>query len=257
MDPSPAVVELPDGALSYADTGSGRAVVAVHGIPATGRDFRWLDAALGGRVRFIRLDLPGFGASPVGDRRVETVDEAARVVVEFCDALALDDAVVLGHSLGGPVAVAAAGQTHRISAVALVNSAGPKYHRGTFPKTYRAAIWIGDLHPMGRRAVLAVGKPIARWVGFSKHLRDDELVRAARINASYRPRDLERRLSALDKPVLVAWAEDDPAVERRVSLALLACAREPTDVRFATGGHNLQSRQAVELADALVDWAQR
>ena len=255
LDPPREEVQLRAGPLSYTSTGSGRPLVAVHGLPASGRDFRWLDAAMAGRMRMVRPDLPGFGASPVAGHAGCTVQDLAAVVIEFCEALALDTAVMLGHSMGGPIALQAAARSPRIAALALVSSAGPVLHRGIFPRTYRVALRLADSHPALRRLTLAVGKPIARAVGFSKRLSDDEMIRAVRFCAGYRPRLFEERLSRLGKPVLIAWADDDRAVEPRVSRALEACVDSPHRTHFETGGHNLQSSRAVELADALVAWA--
>jgi pimeloyl-ACP methyl ester carboxylesterase len=136
----------------------------------------------------------------------------------------LTDAIAFGHSMGGAIAVDAAAQSSRIAALALVNSAGPIHHRAMFPRTYRNFVRLVDLHPVARRAVVALARPIARAVGFSKHVRDDELV-------------------------------FDPSVQPRVSKALVDCADRPHSLRYPTGGHNLQSTRATELADAIVAWA--
>jgi pimeloyl-ACP methyl ester carboxylesterase len=255
LDPDPVVARLRHGPVSYTDTGRGRAVVGVHGLPASGRDFRWLDSAIKGRVRFVRPDLPGFGASPGSGQVGHTFRDYSRVISEFCEVLGLTDAIALGHSMGGAIAVDAAAQSSRIAALALVNSAGPVYHRAIFPRTYRNFVRLVDLHPVARRAMVAVAGLIARAMGFSKHVSDDELVLATRICAGYRPLDLEERLRHLAKPVLIAWSDDDPSVQPRVSTALIDCVDRPHSLRYPTGGHNLQSTRATELADAIVAWA--
>ncbi len=255
LDPELSAVELSTGPLFHSDTGAGRVVVGVHGLPATSRDFRWLDAAFAGRVRFLRLDLPGFGRSPAETAAGTTFTDLGAVVAEFVEAAGLEDAIVLGHSMGGAVAVDAATRSARIAAVALTNSSGPRVHRGLFPRTYRLIVWLADLHPLVRRVLATLLLPVARAVGFSKRLSVDEMVWAVRLCSRYRPDLLEEQLRSLDKPVLVALAEDDPAVELAVSEALVACASGPEVVRFEEGGHNLQASRAVELADAVVAWS--
>jgi len=255
LDPTPQVIDLRDGPLSFTTTGSGRAIVAIHGMPATGRDFRWLDAAFAGRVQFIRLDLPGFGASPVVGHQGHTIEDAASVVCEFCHAAEVNEAIMLGHSMGGPIAVEAAAQSSRIAALALVNSAGPLLHRGISPVAYRRLLRVVDLHPVSRKLMLVATRPIARRLGFSKYITDEEYIRAIRLCAEYQPQMLEERLLKLTKPVFIAWADDDPAIEPRVSEALVECAPNPERLHFATGGHNLQSTRATELADAIVAWS--
>jgi pimeloyl-ACP methyl ester carboxylesterase len=254
LDPPALTVRLGDTTVSYSVTGRGRPVVAVHGLPASRRDFRWLDAAFAGRVRLVRPDLPGFGASPAGEHEYLASADVSRAVVELCDALDLHDVVVLGHSFGGGIAVDVAAATARVSGLALVSSCGPMHHRGNFRRAYWAMLAIGDVHPTLRRLMLVVSKPVARAVGFSKHISDDAMVRAARMASVYDPARFGAQLAQLGKPVFVTYAEDDPAVETRVSEAVVGCVGEPTVLRFEEGGHNLQSSRATELADALVEW---
>ena len=45
LDPELQSVSLSTGPLTYTITGRGRPIVAIHGMPGTVRDFRWLDAA--------------------------------------------------------------------------------------------------------------------------------------------------------------------------------------------------------------------
>ena len=254
LDPELTSTELSTGAIFHTDTGSGPTIVAVHGMPATSRDFRWLDAAFDGRVRLLRLDLPGFGRSPHQTCRGNTFSDLGEVVAEFCEAAELDDAILLGHSLGGAVAVDAATRTRRVAGLALINSSGPIDHRGNFPRTYRVLERIADLHPIAHRATVAIAKPIAQRVGFSKRLSDDEMFFAARFAGRFDPDLLGVQLAGLDMPVFVASAEDDRSVQLEVTTRLLERAQNAEHVRYPSGGHNLQSKRATELADAIVAW---
>ncbi len=241
--------------LTYTETGSGRNVVAVHGLPASSRDFRWLDAAFDGRVRFFRPDLPGFGGSGLPDPTPASFSSMAAAVVAFCETMNLDDVVLVGHSMGGPVAVEAALESNRIASVVLVNSSGPRMHRGNLWWLYRIALALMDLHPWSRAVTLAISRFVARMVGFSKRLSDDELVLAARLASRYDPPRVGEQLAALDKPLRVIWATADPAIEAAVSEAILAAAPQGTPLRIEARTHNLQSTHATELADAILEFA--
>ena len=52
--------------LAYTDEGTGPVVLAIHGCPGSVRDWRWLGHPLASHFRLIRLDLPGFGETPLG-----------------------------------------------------------------------------------------------------------------------------------------------------------------------------------------------
>ncbi len=69
------------------------------------------------------LDLPGHGTSSkdVGDGSLATL---AGVLTGFLEALDLRDVHLVGHSLGGAVALAAAGSTDRVGRLTLLAPAG-------------------------------------------------------------------------------------------------------------------------------------
>jgi pyruvate dehydrogenase E2 component (dihydrolipoamide acetyltransferase) len=104
--------------------GSGRAVVLLHGFG--GDKDNWLfnlEPLAQGRVVHA-LDLPGHGesAKQVGDGSVEGL---AATVVGFLDALGLESADLVGHSLGATVAMAVAvAAPARVRSLALLAPAG-------------------------------------------------------------------------------------------------------------------------------------
>jgi pimeloyl-ACP methyl ester carboxylesterase len=253
-DPDLRRVDVGSAIIGYTETGSGRPVVAVHGLPASLHDFRWLDAALLDRVRLFRLDLPGFGDSPIQDPRAATLETMAGVVSGFCDSLDLREAILLGHSLGGPIVARAALDSDRVAGVALVNSAGPVMHRGDPWRTLRVLLALVDLHPSLRRLVLSTTIPIARRVGFSKHISEDSMILACRLVSRYMPSTTGRLLASLDKPTLVAWPRKDPAVQPKVTRGILAALRQASELRIDAKTHNLQATHACEVADGLVAW---
>lgn len=257
LDPDPRSIEVLASPFTYTETGSGRNVVAVHGLPASSRDFRWLDSALDRRVRFFRPDLPGFGGSALPTPEGASFSSMAEAVCAFCEAMELDEVVLVGHSMGGPVAVEAALASDRIAGVVLVNSSGPRMHRGNLWRTYRVMLALFDLHPWSRAISLAISRFVARMVGFSKRLSDDELILAARLASRYEPTLVGDQLGALDKPMLVIWATADPAIETAVSDAILAAAPNATSLCIEARTHNLQSSHASELADAIVEFSIR
>lgn len=253
-DPERRRIQVGPSSVGYTDTGSGRPVVAVHGLPASSYDFRWLDAALADRVRFLRLDLPGFGDSPIDDPRAVTLETLAGAVSAFCDSLNLREAILLGHSLGGPIVVRSALDSNRVSGVVMVNSAGPVMHRGDPWRTLRVLLALVDLHPSLRRLVLRTSMPIARRVGFSKHISEDSMILACRVVSRYVPETTGRWLASLDKPTLVVWPSKDPAVQSKVTRGILAALDRASELHIDAKTHNLQATHACDVADGLVAW---
>ena len=112
-------------ALAYHEAGSGHPVVLVHGNFASKRWFAPLLHAPPPGARLVALDLPGFGESdPLGGAiTIEAYGEAVR---HAADALGLARPTLVGHSLGGNVAMAAvAAEPSAWSGLVLVSSGAP------------------------------------------------------------------------------------------------------------------------------------
>jgi pimeloyl-ACP methyl ester carboxylesterase len=90
--------------LNFETAGSGRPVLALHGYGATLFSWRHLPKGLPDR-RVIRVDLAGHGGSPPrADRRYGPADHAAQIIA-FIDEQNLAEFDLIGHSLGGGVAL--------------------------------------------------------------------------------------------------------------------------------------------------------
>jgi pimeloyl-ACP methyl ester carboxylesterase len=126
--PSRVVHTAPGRAVSYYEFGdpAGKPVFALHGTPACGATFVFLDeCARAAHMRVIAPDRPGIGQS---DRWAAPNYRVASYPTELAataDAIGIDEFAVLGYSGGGPYALAAADALDdRVSAVALVGCAG-------------------------------------------------------------------------------------------------------------------------------------
>jgi pimeloyl-ACP methyl ester carboxylesterase len=98
--------------IAYLESvGDGRAVIFVHGNSSSARTWRpLLDGSFGRRFRSLALDLPGHGRSAAAtDPARYSLPGYAAIVAGFADAVGARDAVVVGWSLGGHIALEAAG----------------------------------------------------------------------------------------------------------------------------------------------------
>ncbi len=113
--------------IRYIEAGAdhpGLPVVLLHGYQAGG-DYWYphLLPALCAERRVIAPDIPGFGYS--GRLPSYNLSAFAKIINAFLDALGIEQTGLLGHSMGGQVAIAtAAEQPARIRKLVLVDSAG-------------------------------------------------------------------------------------------------------------------------------------
>jgi len=94
-------------ALRAVRSGRGHHVLFLHGYGESLVAWRGVFDAVARHADAIAVDLPGFGLSAKPPSGYAT-DSLATVVLRTLDALGITDVVVVGHSLGGAVAVAAA-----------------------------------------------------------------------------------------------------------------------------------------------------
>ncbi|WP_433579659.1 alpha/beta fold hydrolase [Nocardia brasiliensis] len=95
-----------DTTIRYTVTGpeDGPTIAFIHGWGCDRSDFDTITEFLPGRLRVLAIDLAEHGESR-STRDVWTIEEFARDVAAVLEALSVRDCVVVGHSLGGAVAV--------------------------------------------------------------------------------------------------------------------------------------------------------
>lgn len=109
--------------LGYRELGSGPSVLLLHGWPTSSYLWRNVMPAIAARNRVIAIDLPGFGASdkPTDVRYGFSYFSAA--LDGFLTALSVDSVSLVGHDLGGPVALHWAMRNRdRLRSVGLLNT---------------------------------------------------------------------------------------------------------------------------------------
>jgi pyruvate dehydrogenase E2 component (dihydrolipoamide acetyltransferase) len=111
--------------ISYAGAGQdGDAILLVHGYGGDRNSWLFLQEPLAAKYRVYALDLPGHGTSAkdVGDGSLGVLADAVTGVL---DALGADRAHLVGHSMGGAVALAvAASDPGRVASLTLIAPSG-------------------------------------------------------------------------------------------------------------------------------------
>jgi len=163
--------------LHYFDAGTGDpAFVLVHGMG--GRWQHWLETipTLAEHGRVLALDLPGFGQSEEPAERV-SLDGFADAAAELIRDLGVERVVLVGHSMGGPIAVRFASR-HPDLAEAIVTVGGAVFQFSALLGLHDVMRFIGE-RPRESAAIAAeiatAGLPapaaVRRLIAFSPLLR--------------------------------------------------------------------------------------
>jgi pimeloyl-ACP methyl ester carboxylesterase len=99
--------------LNYREMGSGQVVILIHGFPMNQHVWDDLAEKLCDTYHVVTFDLPGFGKSahlPTGF----SLEDVASVVLKFIREKKYQNPIIIGHSLGGYVALALAAQAPEV-----------------------------------------------------------------------------------------------------------------------------------------------
>ena len=117
------VEELGHRFISYVDEGRGAPLVLLHGIPTWGFLWSGLLPALSLTHRVLIPDLLGYGYSDRREGFDRTIARQAEALDAWMDRLGVEDAVVVGHDIGGGIAQHLAVRfPRRVSRLCLMNS---------------------------------------------------------------------------------------------------------------------------------------
>lgn len=225
--------------LSYLRAGDhGPAVVFLHGWGAF-KELWWSTLRdLGRDHRCFAVDVPGHGSSPIGS--VQSLAEVAAQVAAFCDQLGLDGITLVGHSMGGSVAVELALAYPRlVRRLVLVDAAVDAYRMPAYSRTYlrrplglgwaslRVAQLLGRtfMEPLGRQVPHEHGGGWIRpWFRRAVYLSNGDPEALHRIYRSLFATQAGERLAAIGAPTLVINGQLDqlvtPAHARRTAAAI-------------------------------------
>ncbi len=199
--------------IAYFDRGEGPIVLLLHGWGAPAATYRLLIDHLSSYCRVIAPDLPGFGDSeepPVP----WTSARFAAFVQSFAAALGIEEAVLIGHSNGGRIALhlLAEGCTFAVNKAILMDSAGLKPHRGFsyYYKvyTYKAARMFFSL-PVIRSLFPNAVEKARQKRGSADYRSASPVMRQSMVLAVNQ--DLSHLLPHVKVSTLLIWGEKDTA----------------------------------------------
>jgi len=237
--------------------GTGTPAVLIHGFGGDLNNWLFNHAELAAHRPVWALDLPGHGESA---KAVETgsLDELADAVLALLDAQHIDRAHLIGHSMGGAVAMAAAERApQRVASLTLIASAGlgADINRGYIDgfvagnsrntlKPHLGALFAD--HALVTRQLVEDLVKYKRLEGVQAAL--EKIANAAFDGAAQR-RVFRDRVASLAPRTLVIWGERDEVIPAQHAQGL------PDGVQaevIAGSGHMVQMEAAADVNRLIV-----
>jgi pyruvate dehydrogenase E2 component (dihydrolipoamide acetyltransferase) len=258
--PEPQTIEAGGRRLRYLEMGEGEGppVVFIHGFGGDLLGWQFNQEALAESHTTYALDLPGHGGSTkdLGSGQVD-VGVLAAAVIDFMDAKAIAKAHLVGHSLGGAIALdLALDHAERVASATLICSAalGPEINMA-YIDGFMQAKRRKQLQPVLEMLVAdpaMVSRDMIEDVLKYKRLDgvDAALNRIASDSfaGGRQALELTSRLGELAVPVQVIWGKDDQILPVRHAEGLPAGV--PVTV-LDHAGHMVHMEKAAEVNDKL------
>jgi len=269
-------LELAGGNMRYLKAGSGPALILIHGLMGYSFSWRFTIPALAPHATVYAIDNLGAGLSTATEGMDRTVRAIAERVLEFADALGINDFDLLGTSHGGGVAIMVAAicaerkstRLRRLVLVAPVNPWSPHgkrlapflgsvfgslLFRSTIER-WRALdyLWLRRLFGDGAKippdSLAGYRIPVQKNHGF-RHA--SHIIR----NWTADLAELERSLPKIrDYTTLLLWGTKDRAVDFHSAAPLRRNFRDARLVAFEGVGHLPYEEAPEDFNRALIDF---
>lgn len=278
VPPAGRFVDVPGARLHVVEAGEARdgrtPIVMLHGLAGQLHHFRYaLLDDLARDTRVVALDRPGSGYSTREPGRATTLEEQADAIAAAMDALGLDRALLVGHSLGGALSLTLAlRHPRKVAGLALLAPltalpSGPTetFRDLTVPAALRsvfARVFAVPYFLYRRRLLLSLVFGPERMpadyptrAGGMLTVRPSHFIAAAEDFAAVTPSMLriQAGYAALDAPdaprVHVLYGTGDRVLDHRVQGEGFAARVQSARLELVEGGHMLPVTQAARCAE--------
>jgi len=236
------------GTLNYTERGEGLPIVLIHGFPFDRRIWNEQMEGVSSVGRVIALDLPGFGQSAEFPRGMEPrMEDYAQAIADFVRDRDLGQIILVGHSMGGYVAMAFARRySEMLAGMVLVATRVGADRKAA--RQNRMAL-ADDVRSRGAMAVVvsmlsklfAAGN-VGRDPGLSERLREIMMEQSsegiiAGLHAMASRPNSGGVIKSLQIPMLVIAGAQDAIIRERAVRAISRSAQSSTFVSVPDAGH--------------------
>jgi len=202
-------------------------IILIHGLFAGGVSWEEIMPGLSKKYHVFAPDLPGQGESDIWNSETVTFSKYASFIKDFCDKLEISNAILVGHSMGGGIAIVTAATYARLFFKAVfIDSVCYKFKQPLKGRIVQTPI-LGEF----------IFKKIYGWGMFRSYFKNDVTFNAEKINEkrlklyySYfnssqrrdfayqllkmisNPQEVEAKIGSINIPVLIIWGSNDTLI---------------------------------------------
>ena len=266
--PDEGFVEVNGARIFYKIQGEGEPLVLVHGYPLDHGLFREQLEGLSHRYKVITLDLRGYGQSEApGDEPTATIETYARDVLDVMTELGVEEALIGGMSMGGPIVFSMYDMApERFAGMLLIDTiAAPA-------NPIEAGTWMGTVELLRQSGVEALPPLIIdemltgetrmerpELADYLIGIMNEASLQAALAGAmalANRP-DFRPLLGEIDVPVLVLVGLQDTIYPYEISQRMAEMIGENAELVILDDASHAAIIEADERANkAILDWAE-
>lgn len=225
-------IETPSGRIAYVERGSGPVALFVHGVLLNGYLWRHQLERLSDVRRSIAVDLLAHGRTEIAPTQDVSSNANAEMLLQFLDALRIDQVDLVGNDSGGGIAlIFAARHPERVRTLSLTDC---DTHDNWPPEAFKPFLAMsaagglgGTLNALlGDTSVYRSPQALGPAYEHPEKVTDETIETYLRphVSSPQRLRDLERFLAAFDNvqtvaiegalkqlqaPTLIVWGTDD------------------------------------------------
>ena len=258
--------------IHYSDSGSGTALIFIHGFGASAYSWRKNLNPISKHFRVFAIDLPGFGYSDKFLDADYSIDGYSDFIIQFMDHMQIRDAILVGHSLGGGIALTVALKyPKRVRGLILVDA---EAYAITPPLMLR----IAKLPAVGSLIHHAIGEWVIR-LSLKRSFFDQTLVTDNLVKEYYRPfltvngkvapirvlqamdfakfKNLAAQYRKIREKALIIWGKEDQISKIHLAYKLKKDLPNSRLIIVPQSGHLVQEERSAIVNRAIIKFVKR
>jgi len=258
--------------INYIDAGSGIALVFIHGFGASNYSWRNNLDPISKYYRVCAPDLPGFGYSDKPLDADYSVDSYAEFIIRFMDKLQIREAVLVGHSLGGGIAMLTSLKyPSRVKGLILIDAEAYPISPPLMLKVSKLPLLRSYVHKL-------IGKWVIR-ISLKRSFYDQSLVTDVLVDNYYAPfltkngksapikvlqaMDFEklekvtRHYLSIKKKTLILWGKEDRISKIHLAFRMKKDLKKSTLRIIPKSGHLVQEERPAVVNRAIISFVRR